>query len=716
MVSNTHTRSRSKGSFSIFSLDTIRSFSRAGSRQASRIPSKDELRAGAESSLSHRCDPNNQPPPTPEPRSVNHGGEASVESNSPGRVKIQQTPTAPREPQRFNSIRRRAHRLRPKSWLPFARPVELTPYPRSISTQLPKTASTSTVARSVISAPILTSTTNVSVARAEGVHCGEISDAAFSQSTWNSQVGWIATACQDSGDGHQGPPPGTPALSPLVEDKVHRLADGTALKRGRILRLRNVIRNKIVTGPQRTQAATSNTQQMEKQGGQTRVADQPALMRGLSSRRAETINLYKGKIKGLTGNAHIRRRSLNTTKSIAESKVAQDPPLLGDIIDVPTTDCAAEHSDNDSPFGSLTKSFASAVDKLDFYSTLPRNMSFLRSRSSLFSLKKGDKALGSPKDAGQPFPPISPSKPAPPVSQLIAASSRGKVSTFSTLGSNARRRPPVPQRGVPSVANTSSGNPKHSALAAGRSVLSPIVFSNEKNGYVASAPELEDSQGVNPLRMHPPGTMAVPLAVANRTVPIMPADSSTPQAGARPQAATPAAEIDTDSDSISLEDAPIYSPSLGDLSQYARDTPRSAKVALSETGKAQVAAPTPTRSPIKNRSSAKGHSGLLKKSRSGVSLFSRSKPDNNSTVTGGPLHQRDANQKLTNIAGNVVKKSRSLHFGGLFRKDEHTDLQPSAVPASPFQPTTPSPLRKVMRYGSQSTGGGSSPTALSARK
>ncbi|EXJ59118.1 hypothetical protein A1O7_06549 [Cladophialophora yegresii CBS 114405] len=503
---------------------------------------------------------------------------------------------------------------------------------------------------------------------------------------------------------------------PLGENGAHRRGDGTASKRGRILRLRNIIRNKVRTGRQRTQAATPDPQQMEKTDVQMRVNDQPALMRGSPSRRAETVNLYKGKIKGLTSNGHIRRRSLNTTKSIAESKGVPDPPLLGDIIDVPTTDLAAEHSDNDSPFGSLTKSFVSAVEKLDFYSTLPRNMSFLRSRSSLFDLKKGDKAVSSPQKPGQLFPPISPSKPAPPISQPIAASSRAKVSAFSTPGSKARRRPPVPQRGVPSITNTSDARSKRDALAAGRSVLSPIVFSNEKIGYVASAAEFGEPEGVNPLRMHPPGTMVVPLAVANPTVPTIPADGSTPQAGSRPQATTPAAEMDTDSDSISLEDAPIYSPSLGDLSQYARDTPRSGRIALSDTGKAQIAAPTPTRSPIKNRNSAKGQSGLLKKSRSGVSLFSRSKADNKSRVTGGPLHQRDANQKMTNIAGNVVKKSRSVHFGGLFRKDEHVDLQPSSVPASPFQPATPSPLRKVMRYGSQSTGGGSSPTALSGRK
>src|ERR1700709_770349 len=98
MVSHNHRRSRSKRSFSIFSLDTIRSFSRAGSRHgesktkaclarsdhelASRISSKDNLRIGAESSLSHRCDPNNQPPPTPEPSVLNTAGE-DANSKSP---------------------------------------------------------------------------------------------------------------------------------------------------------------------------------------------------------------------------------------------------------------------------------------------------------------------------------------------------------------------------------------------------------------------------------------------------------------------------------------------------------------------------------------------------------------------------------------------------------------------------------------------------------
>lgn len=679
---------------------------------ASRIPSKDELRTGAESSLSHRCDPNDQPPPTPEPSFINVVGEDSPRSKSPGRVKIQEdnNTTARTEPQRFHSLRQRAHRLRPKSWLPFTRSTQQSLYPRSISTQLPKTASTSTVARSVISAPILTSTTNVSVARAEGVHCGEISEAAFSQSTWDSQVGWVATDSQNSKDAPQIHASGEAGLSPVAENQAS--VDGTPSKRERILRLKNVISNKIRAGHPRFHLTSSQKHQIDRADGEKGQVSGTALKRRLS-RRAESISLYKGKIKGLTGNDHVRRRSVNTTQSTADAKEDADPPLLGELMDVPTTDIAAQHSDAESPFGSLTKSFASAVDKLDFYSTLPRNMSFLRSRSSLLNLGKGDKASAMSKEPGQKIPPTPPPRPAPaPALYPTVPESQPNAAT-PTPGNHSRRRPPVPPRSVPQAPIAQDSRSSQNDRNARRSGPSPIVFSNEKNGYVPSAPVRGYPGGVNPLRMHPPDTMAVLPSVPDRSTSVVPGGSDVPQSESKPRAAAPTTDIDidTDSESVSLEDAPIYSPSLGDLSQYARDTPRSVNP-VSDAGKGHIMISTPTHSPVKDRGQAKGLPGILKKSKSGVSLFSRSKADQSPNMSSGPLNQRDTNQKISNNGGNTVKKSRSLHFGGLFKKDERPDRQAATMPSSPFQPATPSPLRKVMRYGSQSTKDGNSPTTL----
>ena len=685
---------------------------------ASRIPSKDELRTGAESSLSHRCDPNNQPPPTPESSFINVTREDSVRSKSPDRVKVKEedNTTAHTEPQRFNSLRRHAHRLRPKSWLPFTRSTQYSLYPRSISIQLPKTASTSTVARSVISAPILTSTTNVTVARTEGVHCGEISEAAFSQSTWNSQVGWVATEGQHSKEAPQTLSSGGAGLSPVAENQVS--VDGARSKRGRMLRLRNTVSSKIRAGNPHSHITASQKQQTDGAEREGEHVGDPTLRRGFS-RRAEMINLYKGKIKGLTANGHVRRKSVNNIQSTADAKDDEDPPLLGEFIDVPTTDIAAQHSDVESPFGSLTKSFASAVDKLDFYSTLPRNMSFLRSRSSLLNLKKGDKDSAMPKEAGQQSQPTPPPRPAPAPLLYPVVTEPPLNAATPTLGSNSRRRPAVPPtvpptvppHGVPQPSSAQDSRSSQHERKARQSGPSQMVFSNGKNGYVASAPVRDYPGGVNPLMMHPPNTMAVPPSAPDRSTSIMPGDKDSPWVEPQQQATAPTTDIDTDSESISLEDAPIYSPSLGDLSQYARDTPRSVNPALSEPNKGHIMISTPTRSPIKDHGQAKGQRGILKKSRSGVSLFSRSKADQASNLPGGPLSQRDANQKIGNDGGNVVKKSRSLHFG-FFKKDERSDPPVSKMPSSPFQPATPSPLRKVMRYGSQSTKDGTSPTTL----
>ncbi|OQV08843.1 hypothetical protein CLAIMM_13058, partial [Cladophialophora immunda] len=416
----------------------------------------------------------------------------------------------------------------------------------------------------------------------------------------------------------------------------------------------------------------------------------------------------------------------NNNKGAAESR-GGDSPLLGhgDIIDVPTADLAAEHSDSESAFGSLTRSFTSAVDKLDFHSTLPRNMSFLKSRSSFFYSKKGEKGGGNRDEARQQFPPISPSRPAPPVAQVIAASSQSDL--LGTFGSGAHPKKltsaprPVGSH-KPESQDSRSNQEDH---ASHRTAVAPLVFSAEKNGYVPAAPIAGYPRGVNPLRMHPPAAMAVAPSVPYRAAQALPVDQDAPSNLPRRHTATPNSEDREGSDTASLEDAPIYSPSLGDLSQYARDTPRSTKAVPTASSRDQHESSASPRSPVKKDLTIKAQAGPLKKSRSGVGLFSKSKAENTSTTanhTGGraesPVYQRDGNQQGSSGSGKgkMVKKSKSLHFGGLFKRKDPSDLI-STMASSAFQPATPSPLRKVMRFGSQSTrGGGNSPTAPSAKK
>ncbi|EXJ71592.1 uncharacterized protein A1O5_05400 [Cladophialophora psammophila CBS 110553] len=553
-----------------------------------------------------------------------------------------------------------------------------------------------------------------------------MSDAAFAQSTWNSQVGWVASNDHDAGESPSGRSSEALASNGALGEGPDQPTNLTALKRGRILRLRNAFRSRIRNGTLRPQGTTAQSKQQRETSGDVEGNESPASSRDLSRRRAETLNLCRGKIKGLTGNDHhIRRKSVNTNKGTTEL-TRGDSPLLGDdIIAVPTTDLAAESSDNESAFGSLTRSFASAVDKLDFYSNLPCNMSFLRSRSSFFNPNKREKRGDDRDEVRRQFPPISPSKPAPPVAQSIAASSPTDLSRNFSPASNPRKLHPAPRPVGPPIPGARGFKLNQEGLASRQPPIAPLVFSAEKNAYVPAAPVAGYPRGVNPLRMHPPGAMAVAPSGPYQAAQALPVDRDALFNSPRRHTTTPNSEDREGSDTGSLDDAPIYSPSLGDLSQYARDTPRSTNAVPNGASRDQIENAAPIPSPVKNDLPAKGQSGPLKKSRSGLGLFSRSKPENASPIATGngargesPLYQGDANQQGNSgsSTGKMVKKSRSLHFGGLFKRKDPFDLVPS-MGSSPFQPATPSPLRKVMRYGSQSTkGGGNSPTTQSAKR
>jgi hypothetical protein len=247
-------------------------------------------------------------------------------------------------------------------------------------------------------------------------------------------------------------------------------------------------------------------------------------------------------------------------------------------------------------------------------------------------------------------------------------------------------------------------------LTARKMAPEPIVYSTEHNGYIPSKPVVGHPRGVHPLRMHPPDSLSV--------------STTKPQ-----RAETPSQVSEDGSESISLEDAPIYSPSLGDLSQYARETPPSTKNTNSALRKAVVIDTTPTRVLVKEKKQGSSLSGSLKKSSSALSLFSKartirsgekrqkhdSQPSALPRTDSVALQQRDTNQKIGIHDGKAVKKSRSLHFGSLFKRESSSTLGPSTPRdrSIGFQPATPSPLRNVTRVRrSQSTAQESPPLVV----
>jgi hypothetical protein len=524
---------------------------------AHRTSSKDELKAGAESSLSHRCDPHNQAPQSPAPTRTQHQTDGSEPASSSRTLR--RTRTAGDGTQnsadisRFNSIRQRTRGLRPKSWLPFTR-SNRNNYPRSFSTQLPKTASTSTVARNVISAPILTSTTNVAVAHTEGVRCGELSDLATGESSWNPLRGRIENDQTDPG-------PLESNTNTNFGQGVDRLYTQPGPAKGRIGRLREVFGNRIRNGSS-LRHLRDHSSAARVSGDDQLTQEETPLRCDLSRRRAETFNLYKNKVRGLTGSGHVRRRSLHPNKASADDGSMTNPPLLDGGVDAAVPSLTVD-SDGESPFGSLTKSFTSAVDKLDFYANSPRNAPFIRSRSSFFNLKKGNKGQRDQETPTKQLSPISPTFPAPPVAVSFTSNEPVGLHLTTSQDSDTMAEPNSGQG--PSNQRTHPAPRPVNGIR--QSPPTPVVFSNEKNGYVVSQPVAGYPRGVNPLRMHPPDTMAVPSPHVDRsTLPSPPVRSESPAFAPR-QTTTPTAELDEDLDTGSLEDAPIYSPSLGDLSQ-----------------------------------------------------------------------------------------------------------------------------------------------------
>ena len=639
------------------------------------------------SSLSYHCDPHNQPPSSPSLHSAKFHSHVSSEPTGPAyqentdqapRLSASLTITA-----RAQSARQKvSQRLRPLSWSSLQKPFSQgQSCPRSLSTQLPKASSTSTVGRSVISAPTLTSTTNVEVARTEGVHCGEMSDAAFSPPDWNSPVGWVARASVDKSNmsGHASRSERTQS-----NDKDTKLA-GRTFRGGRIFRLGNALRTRIKSSPLRTRKENEHTfltQHCPPLVGDSNLQNKANTQSSARS-RVEALNHYRGKMKGFPWSSRIRRKSVNHSPSLLSSQ--QDPPLLGELNDVDAMRTHSMQGDGDSTFGSLTRSFASAVDKLDFHSSFPHNTSFLRSKSSFFNIKKDT----SENDARQ---------------ELIR-SDEGKSNQAST--SSLSKSNNVDGTKASKVVYSRGGSPSTSQILSVRKAApEPIVYSKDNNGYIPSKPVEGHPRGVHPLRMHPPS----------------PKSTST----IRPQRAqTPSQMSEDGSESISLEDAPIYSPSLGDLSQYARSTPPSTKNAKKlQARTAVVINTTPTRVFVKEKKRGSSLGGSLKKSSSALSLFSKARSAREVAGSAGKSHRhdsrestlprtdgvalqpRDTNLKIGVESEKHVKKTRSLHFGGLFKRESISTVGPSTPRdrSIGFQPTTPSPLRNVTRVRrSQST-------------
>lgn len=585
-----HSRSKSKGAFSILSIDTFRSFSRAGSRQgkqltappfhhgtdseANRTTKVDLTRSP--SSLS--CNPHDQQPAEP------------------------QSPTAATELTGLTLTSDEPKRRRPLSWLSLRGARRL--YPRSMSVQLPKDTSCSTMGRSVISAPILTSTTNSKVAAAERV------------------------ACRDTfGEEH-------PYETTVTE--AHKLADimveRPTPRHRPSRRFVDVLKNKI----------------RRRERNFTKIEEEPT---GNHRRRAETINLCKDKIKNLTGNGYINRKSITESNN---NRYSGTEHLLGHkesraVLLRKTSQAAldfdSQHQpDHDSHFGSLSRSFNPALEKLDFQSNTP----FLRSRSSTFNMRKRE-------EKQEAVPGVTPYKPPytprPAFAELTSTTTDNNndavnnnsgtgasvhntttTSTESTTASRMTQQDPAVNQGVVDDKDNKDGR--------------ATQLQHTSGGYILARPYPKYPGGVNPLRMHTNVMTMAGQQLDEQDGASEVAEGNLPQNN---ETETSSA-LDTD-----LEGAPIFSPSMGELSQYARTPP---------AAKTETPALTPSK-PAANR---------LSKRKSGTENDDGGKKDENRSPK--------------------MKKSKSFSsLVNIFKRAEAPPMPNRS--SSPFMPATHSPLRIV---------------------
>lgn len=537
-------RHRSRGSLSI--LDHIRSLSRTGSRRGQSLfinmnsTNNFQDQPVERSVSSQSCNPQRQSAPSPGP---------VLSSVTPIKVEgLIKSPTTalPRFPSTIleTPSYQTKPKQRPLSWFSISNVLK-GHTSRNRSVQLP--------GKSIISRPILTSTSNAKVAEAEGVQYDNILP---NGPTWKKVD--------------------TPS------EKSNKLVD-------------------IVRTMRRKTSSTEFTDDDYEK-------DELPIEKGIERRRAETKNLCNEKINKLTDNGRIKRKSIAQAETFTRDQ---------DSTSRPGTNFVGIEPSSDFGFSSLTRSFASAVDKLDFYST-QSNMGGLPKSKSIFNFRKRDKE-----------------------EKIVEVAENEEVKQVNN-NVNEINKPEDLLTLKEALAETKQNRSYYPPISA--SDPEPTKFDAIKNAYIPTEPVANYPRGVNPLRMH---TNPMQFAVAPPGV-VLPNPQTTNRYGI----------IEEDEDLI--EDAPIYSPSSGDLSQYNRFSPSPTVTTQEEVQE------TPTRMP--GSRSYMQRLGL-KKSRSGLGLFAKK-----------TAAAKEEKQK-------IVRKSRSMHFG-LFKREDDTE--------SNFQPISPSPLRSVV--------------------
>lgn len=236
---------------------------------------------------------------------------------------------------------------------------------------------------------------------------------------------------------------------------------------------------------------------------------------------AETLNLCNSKAQNLTGNGNVKKKGLGShkvgiTDNVCKSSVrSSEESLLGHTPTHRFVDFTSGDWDTEQPSRSLSRSFHSALEKLDrMDDPPPANPGLLRSFASRTNLGRalGDKSKAiipkvdqnSNKVCGRPDQGNHP--------VLVDGSGllRDYVTDFSNVSAMSQvgqpsNAMPTPRTGADTAMTTDLAmkpNKKRNPGLTGIEQSDPLQLASTREGYIPSEAFCGYPKGVNPLRMH----------------------------------------------------------------------------------------------------------------------------------------------------------------------------------------------------------------------
>ena len=523
------------------------------------------------------------------------------------------------------------------------------------TSNLPKSGTALTTGRNVISAPVLTSTTNAKVAFTEGVHCGKMTTSGLATSSWDPEPGRITDdnvidfgkdksyrvqELQSSSGQKSQPPQHSKGLREFSKGPSRRSASMNALSK-----VKDAVANRL------RQASDPHTyRSVFSRDKFVRLEDDcqpPSIVNDKHPRiSTEGRNLGRDKIRALTGHGHVRGKPIQYSGQVGHHALRER--RVPCLVDPDGTSNIGYHGTDqiehevDFHFEDLETSFSKAVEKLDF--RMKRDKASLTSLSSFFHSGR-DISASNKTRAPQPsqslasglYPYLSskvdhpPQKasPSPSSEQLVSGQlSMGQCASCISKRSSGRARAPPDVYSFPHqpdpISNEGAGKRDRTALAQ-------HVFARGHSNPLASHPDL--------------------TKFAEQPTPRM-TDTEMPPRGGRLGVHITHEEHDLSD----LEGAPIYSPSLENLSQYGRNTPTSAPGSTNLSSRKLYAASS--RLPLIETPTRPSGQGTDRRIKASKYNRHRVKPS-----TGEAFHTFNAQDETPGAQAKVVQ-SQDLNCGG----------------------------------------------------